>query len=372
MGNQGKCEQKRDSGIDLMKIVSMLMIVVLHILGTGGGMPIPNNTPARYAGELVRIACVGAVNCFAMASGYLMNHRQFKVKNMLSVWLAAVFYMLLFSTAFQIVRPETMGIKQWIKAIFPVTFSQYWYVTAYIVMSAFLPVILPGLEKLSVRQLTKVSGTLLLFTSVLSMLNDMCYLNSGYSALWLMVMFIIGYTVARLREAGHRFKYRWISLAAYFLCVGLTFGGTVILQGSLGEWLGVGSYWLAAYNSPTVVLASVFLFCYLTSLSIKKKRVIGALEMLGSLTLGVYLIHTNPLVWTYVLTGAFAWLQQFQAQYIYIYIYILVLGAGALAIFAVCTMVEYIRKTVFSICKLEGRVLSLLQCVKKCVLKKNK
>ncbi len=195
-------DTKRNYGVDLVKIISMLMIVTLHILGVGGGAIGLAQPRFSAVSEYIDIACCGAVNCFAMASGYLMRGKRFNVKNPVGVWCTAIFYTVIFTLAFQIFLPETVGIKDWIKALLPVTYSQYWYVTAYITMCCFVPLILPSLEKISLKMLAVIVGTMLLFASVLSMLNDVMYLNSGYSTGWLLVMFVVGYLLSRLKNSG--------------------------------------------------------------------------------------------------------------------------------------------------------------------------
>ena len=65
-------QTKRNIGIDLLKIVSMLMIVTLHMLGHGGVLDnMPPMSRCYQVAWLIEIACYGAVNCYALASGFL-------------------------------------------------------------------------------------------------------------------------------------------------------------------------------------------------------------------------------------------------------------------------------------------------------------
>ncbi|MBR6668219.1 MAG: acyltransferase family protein [Clostridia bacterium] len=64
--------KKRNEGIDLLRCLAMLMVVVLHVLNHGGilessarGMPVYN------AAWLLRAAGTCAVNCYALISGYV-------------------------------------------------------------------------------------------------------------------------------------------------------------------------------------------------------------------------------------------------------------------------------------------------------------
>ena len=54
-------QTKRNIGIDLLKIVSMLMIVTLHMLGHGGVLDnMPPMSRCYQVAWLIEIACYGA------------------------------------------------------------------------------------------------------------------------------------------------------------------------------------------------------------------------------------------------------------------------------------------------------------------------
>lgn len=73
---------ERNYGIELFRIFSMLMIVILHINMNGGLMGCFPNVDAKYTtlwfGETF---CFASVNCYALISGYVMyNHKSYSRK----------------------------------------------------------------------------------------------------------------------------------------------------------------------------------------------------------------------------------------------------------------------------------------------------
>lgn len=72
---------KRNSGIDLLRIISMIMIVTLHLLGHGG---ILNNlepfTSGHYSAWTLEIIAYCAVNCYALISGYVSVHQNSNIQ----------------------------------------------------------------------------------------------------------------------------------------------------------------------------------------------------------------------------------------------------------------------------------------------------
>ena len=70
---------QRNYGIDLLRIVSMIMIVTLHVLGKGGVLK--NTVPLSYRYEVawfLETASYCAVNCYAINSGYVAVKSKFK------------------------------------------------------------------------------------------------------------------------------------------------------------------------------------------------------------------------------------------------------------------------------------------------------
>lgn len=76
----------RNYGIDLLRIVAMMMIPLLHVLGHGGilGTLTPLETHYEIAWFL-EIACYCAVNVYALISGYVGYGRKQKYANLIQL-----------------------------------------------------------------------------------------------------------------------------------------------------------------------------------------------------------------------------------------------------------------------------------------------
>lgn len=61
---------KRNYGIDLLRLVSMFLIVVLHSLSRGALVGVAPFNIHYEAGFLIEALTYCAVNCFALISGY--------------------------------------------------------------------------------------------------------------------------------------------------------------------------------------------------------------------------------------------------------------------------------------------------------------
>lgn len=93
----------RNYGIDLLRIGSMFMIVLLHILGAGGMLGATSyHVSFNRILWLIEIACYCAVNCYAIVSGYVGYKQKFKFTNIIVLWLQVFFYTFLINLVFWI------------------------------------------------------------------------------------------------------------------------------------------------------------------------------------------------------------------------------------------------------------------------------
>ena len=90
---------KRKTNIELLRIISMFMIVVYHYcchgylireVGTAG-----YNTPILW---LIYTFCYSAVNIYVLISGYFLCKSEFKWKKVLKIYIEVLFYSVIIFT----------------------------------------------------------------------------------------------------------------------------------------------------------------------------------------------------------------------------------------------------------------------------------
>ena len=89
--------KKINSGINLFKLFSMFMIAQLHILGMGGIIGATAGTAGYYHAFFMQNAAFCAVNCYALASGYLMFGKKIRLSRIAGLWLEVFFYSVVIS-----------------------------------------------------------------------------------------------------------------------------------------------------------------------------------------------------------------------------------------------------------------------------------
>ena len=157
---------ERNYGIDLLKIVSMIMVALLHVLGNGI-LSSSNIFSWHYElGYAIEILCFCAVNCYAIISGYLNYGAKFRYSRILQLYLQVLFYTCLITLGFYIAKPEVVTKTVVIRALFPFAFSDvYWYFTAYFCMFFFLPFLNRLIETLDRKSCDRLMITLAMIFS---------------------------------------------------------------------------------------------------------------------------------------------------------------------------------------------------------------
>lgn len=296
-------QDTRNYGIDLLRIVSMLMVCVLHVLGGGGVLSATEPFSANYMiGWFLESATFCAVNCYALISGYVGVNAKHKYAGIANLWLQVAFYSVLIMVLFSNFLPAFVTEAEILKAIFPVSMGQYWYFTAYFCLFFVMPVFNSGIKAMPKPQLR---GALIVMFVLLTILpglanRDIFSVMNGYSVFWLAFLYCVG---AYIQVHGvEKSAKPWLCFVVFLLCALLTF-----LSKAGAAYLGLGiEGFLLSYVSPTVTVAAIALFLlFARAKNIKGKKLI---RFFAPLSFSVFLIHTHPLIFANILWGAFAFL----------------------------------------------------------------
>jgi Uncharacterized protein conserved in bacteria len=340
---------ERSAGLDLLRILSMLLVVVLHILGRGGALENARPFTANYElAWLLETAAYCAVDCYAVLSGYLLCRSRCRSGSLIGLWFQVFVYSAGITLAFAVFR-EHVSLGRFLKSCLPVSFGQYWYFTAYFAVYCIAPFLNRLLVSLNREAFRRLEWTLFLLLSLVPTLlgQDPFVTGKGYSFLWLSALYVFGsgerlWPPERTRRAGFWF-------GGYALCVLAVFFSRLAIETVTQARTGApaGGGWLLTYTSPLILGAALCLFRACLALQIRNRAARGLIGFFAPVSFGVYLIHAQPFIFHRLLNGAFAPLLaagpgKFTAG---------VLG-GAAAIFLVCALADWVRLTVFRLLRI--------------------
>lgn len=334
--------KQRNTGIDTLRIISSFMVLILHILGEGGLLEaLPGHSLHYKAAWTMEIACYCAVNCFGLISGFVGCNSRSSWSGILRTWLQVLFYTVGAAVILHFFIPEVITLDIIRNSFFPVTNRIYWYYTAYFCVSFFAPAMNHLILTLPRRQLRLlvITGAVLLSIIPTWSGKDLFYTKNGYSALWLMYLYIFGgyLSMYSVSKASSR-KY----LCFYFVCVALT-----SLHKLYPDFCGpLKSMPFLEYTSPTILACAVCLVIFLSQCDFPKFAR-SVIHFIAPLSFAVYLLHAQDTVFIVFMENKFGPLGQQHTI-----VMILSVLATASFWFLLGIAVEYIRQKLFNLLKI--------------------
>ena len=311
MAETRELTQERSGGLDALRMLAMGMVVCYHLLLHGGVLNGAQPLSGHYwMGHGLMVMVNVGVDVYALLTGYVMAGRRAKLGSLLSRWTQVWFWSVVLTAVMLLAVPSLAGEPGLWAVLFPITTSQYWYVTAYFGVYLLSPLLNAAMDSMSRGQLRQVLLCLLVAMSILPTLLRMpsAYnLGGGYSMAWLILLYLAGGWLARYGLPWKLRAGQWLGL--YLLCSAVTFLSKVWVEYITLWWLGeckLGNL-LTGYTSPTVVLGAVCLVMAGATFR-PSQRASRVFTLLAGPSLGVYLIHEQNLVRTALVKQRWAWL----------------------------------------------------------------
>lgn len=344
-------QRERNYGIDMLRILSMLMICIHHTIVHGiWGNDIQITSQFYYNGiiiEIIYFFTVCAVNCYALISGYVGIESKWKLSNIMKLWIQVVFYCVVITTVMKLSGMQDIGIKQAVHSVSPIILGQYWYFAAYFGMYFLIPVFNAGINNLNKVQIKLLLAAIFFVFTVLPLWKkgETFSLEQGYSCLWLSLLYICGACIRKLNVSRKISKH---GMGAYIILLSIVYIGSHVLRKLLGY---VGCYVdilgrLNKYTSPIIFTAAICLLLYFSQvqLSSKAKRITA---FLAPMTFGVYLIHDNGLIRNTLIKGSFAIYKTMPPMKM-----VCAILGTAIAIYLICSIIDWFRIKLFNLLKI--------------------
>lgn len=338
---QAHSAKARDSSIELLRIISMFMIVMHHFAIHGGfSFAAQTLTVPRFWYSFIIMGGKTGVNIFVLISGYFLINDRYKfpkLKNVLKLLGQVLFYSVIFTAIFGFLGLKKITRTLLIETFLPVTYGSYWFASAYVVLYLLHPFINVLLLKLKKAEYQKLLALLLVIWCVIP-----TFLNSNYQSnnlLWFITVYVIaGYI--RLHGLNERFEAKhylllWVIFTAlqYLCSVGM------MLLGAKSKFIYKNVQHFNSMQSIIVLLCAISAFMVFAK---HKIRVNKFINIIASAAFGVYLIHDNRLVrqflWKTFFNNA-----QFQDS-LFIIPYSIIAAA---AVYIVCTVIDLLRQKLF-------------------------
>ncbi len=301
-----KITKKRDSGVELLRIMAIMMVICIHAFNNGNYFEEAVNVGGvvKQFSTGIRIFIRPAVNIFVIITGYFMVKMKFDLKKaykrVLRIYLVLLFYSIVLYVLTFLLGPKYYTIDgvtdskliMVLKMLMPVSAQTWYFLSHYIMLcllAPFVNIILQNIKKEDYHVLLIVTTFLM---SIWFMLSDIKLLDEvvrvkffagiqeGKSVFSFLYIYIIGGYIRLHTPRREKPNPKYLVYA--FGCVLVNGLLTTVLEDTLEL-----QDMILKYTNPIVILMTVWLLMFFKDLHFYSKIV----NALASTTIGVYAIH---------------------------------------------------------------------------------
>lgn len=325
----------RNSNIEVLRIIAILFIITSHYSVHNG---LDNSTISFGVNRVILdISILGNIGVilFMLISGYFMINRKITPTKIALLCIQTVFYSAGIYMLIVVLGFQSFSVANMIKAAFPIIFMQYWFVGVYVILCIFSPFINMFLNSLDRREHCKFNYIMLVLFSILPTFTSA--MDYGNAIVQFILFYSMGAYMSRYKNHEDKTfiqKYKMIAIISAVLLV-----LSVIVFDLLGTKIEKFNTISTYFFNRTSVLAIVFSVALFGVFITGEKFCNRTINLISSCTLGVYLIHDNHylrvVLWEDILKNK---------DYVNSNWMIVHLIVSVVSVFAVCTIIDIIRK----------------------------
>lgn len=353
-GDKNGKNKKRDMNFELLRIISMILIISSHYIIHSGILDTIDKFSINYFFiDFIRALSRISVGLYVLITGYYMVKSKIKIKKLFNTWMIVIFYSV-FMCILSLLLKQDVGMKGILKSLLPVSSGLYWFATVYIAIYTLAPFFNILINKINKKQYIILLFILFMYLVVdKTIFTDNRYIDArdGESFIWFAFLYLVaGYI--RLYFNKHVNKKICISI---ILLVSIII---VLLRFLSMKFIGKELERLLYFSNILNFVSLISLFLCFKDVQIKNQKINNIIGKISPLTFGIYLIHDNfyfkPFLWVNLLkVSDFA-----NSKYLILHFVI-----SVILVFTVCGLIEFVRTKIWNLCsklKLSKKVDNLL------------
>lgn len=275
-------QNQRQSNIELLRCFAMLCIIVYHLcLFALGGV----STGTKLY-QALQIPLHIGVPLFVLISGYFGI--RFSLKGLMRLCSKGYFYFVPFAVI-PMILTHSGGVKDVLKSVFIFGFDAQWYLNTYLYLFLFSPIINRYLENITKSQRLYLLAILTFMSVYIGNVTegDVC-LVEGKNLTNFLLLYTLGNSLRHNQEhingcSQFKLVITYLLFNA-FLVIGFMY--IPIIAGKIWKY----SY---AYDSPIIMVNSVWMFAIFSKLDVKSRFV----NWMGSGVFACYLLQCPAILW---------------------------------------------------------------------------
>lgn len=336
--------KKRISKFEILRVIAMYLIVLHHSI-VHGALNISLNQLKLHpinAGILSILESGGKIGVFlfVLITGYFMSSSKITLKKLVKLWLPIFFWSEILYLIMEKVAGYAFTAKGLIKSFFPIIFTQYWFMTAYFFMYLLIPILNIIVKSIVSRKkfiYAVVLGMILIVASTHTFFDG----NAGSMLLNFCVVYSWGGLIriyhSKIKQA---LNIRLMGIFILFELVGIELPLIEFLLTGKERLLHISGEFISEPSTLFMILIAVTFFIYA---SFWKDNYYPWVNKVAATTFGIYLISDNNNVREYLWNNLLHMHTIISKNYDIIYVIV-----ASLVVFIVCSLIEALRKKLFS------------------------
>lgn len=333
-----KIQKPRNGNMDLLRIFSMFLIVLLHSIDHSGVLEQAEfsstaiNLWVRFTYMLTQVC----VNLYVLISGYFLVNSRFRLQKLVALWLEVTFYSVVIKLVFMLMGYRPFSIASLASCLMPIFTGRYWFITIYFGLYLVFPFLNIAIKAMNKKQHTLCNIVLfVLFSVMISIHPSFKGMNSG--AGWGLAWFVVLYFAAAWFRLYFDSTKKMLPMAIWIgsslaIACGYIFIGNIT---PIAKELFDNQY---RYDSIFAYVSSLCILATFINIKIKNDWVNKAIVFIAPSILGVYLIHAHSEF------SPWSWEFLNMPQYMDSLMFLIVQFAVVIAIMVFCLIIDVVRR----------------------------
>lgn len=313
-----KVKKERESNIELLRIVAMVLIIMHYVIFHNGILSIENGTNQLLASILYGGGKI-AVIIFVLIVGYYGKNFKFDIKKIIKIIVKLFIYTILISLIFWGIKFNEISFQK-IEALM----SMYWFINAYLILYMLIPLI-----NICIREIPKKMKVIIFLLMTIIFLIS----NEKLSA-WIYFIYYYICGIAILPYLVKMYDKQILNIGIIIILYSVI----VIFNLQMKQ------------NTILLLLIAMFIFVAFKNLkNIKNKKI----NKISKYTLGVYMIHDNFFIRNNIIINKLHIKEIYTQSFFCIYIIVI-----SLIIFIVCTVIDVMLEKVLEKIEFKNKFLN--------------
>ncbi len=286
---------KRNLNIELIRIISMLMIVYHHFsIHTNWTMPEIMGVRKYYLQSLGHFGKIGVI-IFILITGFFFIKKSSFLMKFLTLNNLVTFYTLSIFT----ISLSWSSFNQdiFVQSALPLVFNQYWFITGYIILLLFQPLVVRYLIETNREEKAKLFFLMILFFYLPTLFGFIFQIKKHFVPGVYLSFILIAFLGDLIREYQEELKtiyFKYI-VFSFIFSLSLIQSRPFIVDFLASKEVVYPSFLFTGTQSLNAILFSFSLFVILLKIHIPSKLE-ALIIFISSVTFEVYLIHDNPII----------------------------------------------------------------------------